>query len=274
MTALRRTILAMAILGAAGGVSEAAPQLTPIRDRLFRADGGAFLGVVVIRWNAFTAADGTHIPANVIAIAVTNGVLRADLVPTTNASSGAVYFVEVNAQGRVQYSERWAVPPSSTPLLVRQVRIEGSVSTGGTAPVVQMTDVIGLTQALAARPVRGTGYGAGRAAVIDAQSNLAAAPGAPSDCVRVDGTSGPCSTGPGTLFVDGETPSGAVNGVNLVFGLSQAPNPPSSLHLYRNGILQRAAVDYVLTGNSVAFLQASAPQTGDIVTASYRLVAP
>lgn len=274
MTALRRMILVMVVLGAAAGVSEAAPQLTPIRDRLYRADGGTFMGVVVIRWNAFTAADGTHIPANVIAVPVTNGVFKADLVPTTNASSGAMYFVEVNAQGKVQYSEKWAVPPSTTPLLVRQVRIEGSVTSGGTAPVVQMTDVIGLNEALAARPVKGTGYGAGRAAVIDGQANISAATGSPSDCVRVDGTSGPCGAGAAVAFVDMETPNGVVNGVNLVFTLSQAPNPPSSLHLYRNGVLQKAGVDYVLSGNSVAFLSVSVPQTGDTLTASYRVSAP
>jgi hypothetical protein len=274
MTALRRLISVIVVLAGVAGVSEAAPQLTPIRDRLYRADGGTFLGVVIIRWNAFTAADGTHIPANVIAVPVTNGVFKADLVPTTNASDGALYFVEVNAQGKVQYSEKWAVPPSSTPLTVRQVRIEGSTSSGGAAPVVQMTDVIGLTEALAARPVKGAGYTAGRAAVIDAQSNITAAPGSPTDCVRADGTTGPCGSGPSIAFVDMETPGGVVNGVNLVFTLSQAPNPASSLHLYRNGVLQKPAVDYVLAGNSVAFLEASTPQVGDTLTASFRVAAP
>lgn len=274
MTALRRLILVMVMVGAAAGLSEAAPQLTPIRDRLYRADGGTFMGVVVIRWSAFTAADGTHIPANVIAVPVTNGVFKVDLVPTTNASSGALYFVEVNAQGKVQYSEKWAVPPSSTPLLVRQVRIEGSTSSGGAAPVVQMTDVIGLTEALAARPVKGTGYAAGRAAVIDGQGNITAAAGSASDCLRVDGTSGPCGSGFSVVFVDMETPAGVVNGVNLVFTLAQTPNPASSLHLYRNGVLQKASVDYVLTGNTVTFLEASTPQVGDTLAASYRVSAP
>ena len=63
---------------------------------------------------------------------------------------------------------------------------------------------------------------------------LAAAVGAdPGECVRVDGTAGPCgSLGPG--FVDGETPAGLISGTNAVFTLADlacaaATNTPDAL---------------------------------------------
>jgi hypothetical protein len=90
----------------------------------------------------------------------------------------------------------------------------------------------------------------------------------------VDGSSGPCGTGSGTAgpnFTDAELPSGPMNGVNLSFTLSAVPIPTSSMALYRNGVLQKAGVDYNLSGNTIQFLAASAPQTGDTLTASYRV---
>jgi hypothetical protein len=99
---------------------------------------------------------------------------------------------------------------------------------------------------------------------------LAAVSGGPNDCVRANGTVGACGSASAIGFVDMEVPQGAVNGVNQVFLLSQAPSPAASLHLFRNGILQKPAVDFVLSGNTITFLAASTPQPGDELAASYR----
>jgi hypothetical protein len=72
-------------------------------------------------------------------------------------------------------------------------------------------------------------------------------------------------------FVDAETPSGVLDGSNLTFTLAQSPYPASSLVLFRNGLFQKSTVDYSVTGNTISFLPESAPQTGDILLASYRL---
>ena len=80
------------------------------------------------------------------------------------------------------------------------------------------------------------------------------------------GTSGQSS------FVDNQTPSGNINGVNLVFTLSSAPNPASSLRLYKNGILLMRSVDYTISGATITFLSAaSAPTTGDSLVSFYRV---
>jgi hypothetical protein len=71
-------------------------------------------------------------------------------------------------------------------------------------------------------------------------------------------------------FADAETPAGVVNGSNAVFALSAVPTPALSLMLYRNGLLQKAGVDYNLSGNSVTFVPGAIPQAGDLLQASYR----
>jgi hypothetical protein len=74
----------------------------------------------------------------------------------------------------------------------------------------------------------------------------------------------------GAAFRDGETPAGAVNGVNAVFTLAATPNPASSLLFYRNGLLMKNGIDYNLSGAQVTFMAGAVPQEDDILVASYR----
>lgn len=136
-----------------------------------------------------------------------------------------------------------------------------------------------MTNELAVRPAEGVGFTPGRAAVINTSGQIDGAAGNLSDCVRVDGTSGPCGTGgsgSGVLpsFADGEIPGGAANGSNTAFTLAFAPSPAGSLLLYRNGLLMKQGTDYVLTGNAVTFFAAATPQSGDSLVASYRYANP
>lgn len=71
-------------------------------------------------------------------------------------------------------------------------------------------------------------------------------------------------------FADHEVPTGTVNGVNAVFALARTPAPTSSLNLFRNGILQRAAADFNLSGSTVTFVTGGLPQPGDLLEANYR----
>ena len=57
---------------------------------------------------------------------------------------------------------------------------------------VQISDVVGLPNELSVRPMKGVGFGIGRAAVINQAGQIDAASGNLGDCVRVDGSSGPC----------------------------------------------------------------------------------
>jgi hypothetical protein len=93
--------------------------------------------------------------------------------------------------------------------------------------------------------------------------------GTTTNCVHVDGSSGLCSSL--TInFVDAETPGGVVNGSNTAFTLVNAPSPSTSLHLFRNGLLQMATLDYTISGSAVTFFSVSTPQLGDTLIAEYR----
>lgn len=77
-------------------------------------------------------------------------------------------------------------------------------------------------------------------------------------------------------FVDGEVPTGIVDGVNKAFGLTNAPNPASSLVVWVNGIKAEPLVDYTLSGSTVTFVNppAAGSSSGglgpDVITVSYR----
>lgn len=256
----------------------AAPPLTLIDDTLYKADGTRFSGTAFISWKSFEAGDTSNIPMHNIAIRIVNGSIRVQLVPTTNASTAAYYEVRFNSNGRIQFAEYWSVPPSNVPLRLRDVRIQGPLGSSQITPPVNtailITDISGLRDELDARPTKGAGYSISRAAVINASGELESALGDPSDCIHVDGSSGTCgSGGSGTniSYADSETPAGTRDGTNATFTLSAAPNPPLSLQLFRNGVLQTAGIDYTLSGSTVTVLPASVPGPMDSLVATYRV---
>ncbi len=257
----------------------AAPPLTLISDVLYKADGTRFDGVAFIEWKSFDASDTSNVPMQSITLRITYGVVRVQLVPTTNATPGAYYRVRYNSNGRTQFTEYWAVPPSNVGLRLRDVRIQGPLGSGNiTAPPVNtailIPDVSGLREELDARPIKGVGFSLARVAMINDVGALEAVLGNLGDCVKVDGSSGACGTGlggsSGPVFVDSETPTGAVDGSNNSFTLTGSPAPAISLQLFRNGMLQRAGVDFTLSGTAITFLSGSIPQSGDVVQTYYR----
>jgi hypothetical protein len=259
----------------ATGMAMAQPALTSIQDILYRADGTRFAGTMFIRYNSFLAGDTSNIATANLSLPIVNGVLRVQLVPTTTATAGAQYSVTYNSQGVDQFTEVWAVPPSALPLRVRDVRVSSGTVIGPPPVIspVQISDVTGLPNELSVRPMKGIGFAIGRTAVINQAGQVDAASGNLGDCVRVDGSSGPCGTGGGGgsgSFVDSEVPAGLVNGSNMVFTLTSTPSPAASLSLYRNGLLMRQGADYQLSTNTITFFLVSVPQSGDLLVANYR----
>ena len=204
-------------LTAGAPLAAAAPSLTTIQDTLYRADGTRFNGVAFIEWRTFEAADTSNVPAQTITARITEGVLRVALIPTTNATPSAYYRVRFNADGRTEFVEHWAVPPSGTALRLRNVRIPGPLSVG-TTPVppvntaILITDVAGLRDELDNRPAKGSGFTPGRVTVANSEGELDGVAGAVQDCVRVDGTSGPCGIGRAADLVTGRVTVVNANG--------------------------------------------------------------
>ncbi len=249
----------------------AQPALTTIQDILYKADGTRFNGILTITWNSFRAADNSNIATQSVTTTVANGYLRVMLVPTTNAATPAVYNVVYNSDGAIQFTETWVVPPSASPLAVAAVRSSSSITGAVALSQIQISDVSGLRTELNIRPTMGAAFAVARAAIIDASGGIAGATGNLSDCIHVDGTSGACGTsGSSSNFVDAETPTGVVDGSNLVFQLTNAPSPVTSLTLYRNGLALQESIDFTLSGNTITFVSGNAPQPGDVLQAFYR----
>jgi hypothetical protein len=265
----------------------AAPQLTTIQDTIYKADGTKFNGTAVISWLPFDAGDSSVIGLQSLTAPILNGAIRVQLVPNTTATPVNYYTVQYSSDGRAQFTENWAVPPSTTSLRIKDVRVtassssssssgsgaagSGVVSPPSQSPVTE-ANVIGLLTDLSLRPIKGAAYGGGRAAMIDASGDVDGVNGNLSDCVRVDGTSTTCFDP--TLvptYSDNETPGGVVDGSNATFTLAATPSPTASLLLYRNGLLLQAGYDYnIQSDGSILFGTPAIPQQGDVLVASYR----
>ena len=76
--------------------------------------------------------------------------------------------------------------------------------------------------------------------------------------------------GSGAVNYDNDiTPPETPNGINLIFTVSNNPNPTTSLKLFRNGQLMKQGEDYSLSGNTITFYIGSVPESGDRLTAFY-----
>ncbi|HEY4359919.1 MAG TPA: hypothetical protein VGN17_03070 [Bryobacteraceae bacterium] len=262
------------LVSMAAGIAVAQPALTTIQDTLYRADGTRYNGTIFITWDAFQGGDTSEIATANLTLPIVNGVLRVNLVPTTTASAGAQYNVTYNMNGINQFTQVWAVPPSSVPLRIRDILVsQGTVV--GPPPVtnpVQISDVVGLSNALSLTTQKGVGFQIDRAAVVNGSGQIDGASGNLTDCVHVDGSSGPCGSGSVALpgFADFEIPGGAVNGSNSVFTLAFPPSPAGSLALFRNGLRLESGQDFTLSGSTITFFLGSIPQTGDLLGATYR----
>jgi hypothetical protein len=109
------------------------PPLTTIRDTVYRADGSPFNGVALIQWRSFQASNNANIGSQSLTVRIVNGQLYVRLTPTAT-TAGAYYQVRYNSDGQFQFTEFWAVPPSSLTLRLRDVRAQllpGGVIVGG-----------------------------------------------------------------------------------------------------------------------------------------------
>lgn len=89
--------------------------------------------------------------------------------------------------------------------------------------------------------------------------------------LRLHGGGSSSTTSTAGLFAFNEVPQGVVDGVNSQFSLANTPNPPSSLMLFYNGQLMKVGTeaDYILNGNIITFVGKKAPETDDILLATY-----
>ncbi len=91
------------------------PALTTISGTVYRADGTAASGTVLISWPSFQTAEGDAVAAGNLAVTIgPGGAFSAQLVPNVGASPAGTYYVVVLQldDGTVR-TEYWAVPATS-----------------------------------------------------------------------------------------------------------------------------------------------------------------
>lgn len=269
----RLALRVFCFLALAAGALLAQPDQTRITDTVYLAGGERFDGYVQFEWQSFVTPKAPIAPQSKL-VRVVNGALDVTLAPTVNLGYTAFYRVRYFSHGRVRYTEFWDVPLSSTPLTVAGVRLDRAptanpgTGTGVALPITQ-ADVIDLPEDLADRPVKGPNFFPSRTVFVNPDGALEAISGAPTDCVRVDGSAVPCGD-TASYVVDGEVPQGSLSGTNPIFALTGTPTPPEGLQVFRNGVLQRMGADYALSGSTIQFVEGAIPQPGDLLVAYYR----
>ncbi len=249
--------------------------LSQIQDTVYSSPNVPFNGTVVITWTGGTSTSGVA-PFNV-SVRISNGVLSVLLAPSTNITPVGYYQAVYNSNdGLTSWTETWAVPPSSTPLILSQVKVTNTTGTGGTGSggtggggsnsQIQISQVVGLSSDLNAIDSSLSTLNSVAQGLNLLISNLT------STVTSLSNTVGNLTSGATNAnFVDSEIPGGSINGLNTVFTLANTPALAADVTLYRNGILQANGMDYTLAGNTVTFSNSGAPQTGDELLAYYRI---
>jgi hypothetical protein len=110
-------------LGATQAHAQSGPALTTITDVVYRADGSAAGGSLVISWPAFTTADGKAVAADQLTVTLASGgALIVQLAPNEGASpEGTYYKVVYQLDDGTTSTEYWMVS-SATPATVGAIR--------------------------------------------------------------------------------------------------------------------------------------------------------
>ena len=244
--------------------------LSQIQDTVYTSAGTPFNGTVVITWTGSPSNSGTA-PFNT-AVKIANGVLSVLLAPSTTIAPAAYYQAVYNSNdGLTTWTENWAVPPSSFPLTLNQVRVIGVIGSGGSggggsSGQIQISNVLGLSSDLTAINTSLSTFNSTISGMSLLITNLS------NTVTHLSNTMANLTSGAtNAVFVDAETPSGIVNGLNTVYTLANTPTSASDLSLYRNGVLQTSGVDFTLSGNTLTFVNNEVLQTGDKLSAFYRI---
>jgi stress response protein SCP2 len=244
-------------------------------------------GSCTLSWPTFTQPTGNIVERGSLRVAIPVGgavnlrlQANADAVPP-----GSYYTWRCKLNNAQQSNEYWTIPTSGSNLAISSVRIATGTppATGGSGGGTPVTFADGQTPigtingtntvfSLSAVPIglRLVVNGLDQASPADysLSGTTLTFTQAPVSGSRIlawfrtnNGTSG-------ASFVDGETPTGTVNGTNAVFTLAFTPSPVASLQLALNGQVLASGSDFTLAGSTITF--AAAPSSGGVLRANYR----
>ena len=101
----------------------AGPTTTVVSDVVYRADGSAAGGTLLISWPAFSTADGKPVAAGTMSVSIgASGKVNLALAPNQGASpSGTYYKVVLKLTDGTTSTEYWTVPQQG-PVTITQIR--------------------------------------------------------------------------------------------------------------------------------------------------------
>jgi len=111
------------------------PALTTVSDIVYRADGAAATGTLLISWPGFTTSDGHAVAAgNKSVVLGSDGSFRVQLVPNAGAApSSVLYSVVYQLSDGTVKTESWSVGTVS-PESIAQVRTASAITPSGNTP--------------------------------------------------------------------------------------------------------------------------------------------
>jgi hypothetical protein len=257
------------------------------------AGGGLFSGRLVISGPSMVCGGVTYAQWP-LEVKVASGQFSVVLAPSAACEPQGVYGVRFIPDRGTEWVERWIVPASASPLTLAQVpraTVQMPVSYISPAQIARSGAQVGQVLTMGSGGVWAPATPAAvDGAAIGVGGDLAGSAASASvqrvrgvlydDLAPTDGQvyvydAQNARAIPRTIngaYADQEVPTGAVDGANLEFTLVQPPFPAASLHVWRNGILQKRGEggDYTVSGNTISFFEVSVPQPGDLLQTSYR----
>ncbi len=97
---------------------------TLVTDTIYRADGTAATGTVIVSWQAFTTALGQTVPSGSASATISSGgAMTISLVPNAGATPMGSYYTAVyHLDDGTVSREFWVIPASQSPVQVSAVK--------------------------------------------------------------------------------------------------------------------------------------------------------
>ena len=248
------TFLVLVLLSAlalSSTVQAQGPALTTISDTVYRADGTAAAGTVLISWPTFQSAAGDAVAAGNLAVTIGPlGAFTAQLVPNVGATpTGTLYVAVFQLDDGTVRTEYWSVPTTS-PVTIAEVLTTPGTGLGNLAATQQYVNAAIAPLAVDAKVVHLAG-----SETITGTKQFVAPPSLPAPVQSTDAANkgyvdaavqnvgagayvplaGGTMTGPLSLPADPTSPNQAAdrnyvdNGLAVKAGLVNGTVPPAEL---------------------------------------------
>ncbi len=127
---------------------QSGPAMTTVADTVYRADGTAAQGTMIVTWPAFVSASGTAVAAGVSNVTLgANGGFSVDLMSNAGSNPAGVYYTVVYQIGPGDVRTEYWVVPTTSPANLAAVRTTPGTGVAGQAVSIQYVNSALATKA-------------------------------------------------------------------------------------------------------------------------------